>query len=113
MKKLTIFGSVLLYMILCMNTAFAQDSLQFDARVKQRMLLNQFESDYVLTASERVALKQSRLAYQYRMKEILDSMDISDGRRKRLIQELKRNPFSEKVQAVIANRTKSDEVVEQ
>ncbi|WP_282117944.1 hypothetical protein [Maribacter aquivivus] len=90
-----------------MQTAQAQDSLQSDARVKQRMLLNQFESDYVLTASERVALKQSRIAYQLRMKEILDTINISDSRRKRLIQELKRNPLSERVQTVIANHTVS------
>ncbi|TDT45367.1 hypothetical protein CLV90_2454 [Maribacter spongiicola] len=112
MKKLTIFCGFLFCGILSIQTALAQDSLQSDARVKQRMLLNQFESDYVLTASERVALKQSRIAYQYRMKEILDSMDISDGRRKRLIQELQRNPFSEKVQSVIANHSKSDEMIE-
>ncbi|WP_282049942.1 hypothetical protein [Maribacter aquivivus] len=90
-----------------MQTAQAQDSLRSDARVKQRMLLNQFESDYVLTASERVALKQSRIAYQLRMKEILDTINISDSRRKRLIQELKRNPLSERVQTVIANHTVS------
>ncbi|MDF4202880.1 hypothetical protein PXD56_07935 [Maribacter sp. SA7] len=113
MKKLTIICGSLLCLILGMQEAQAQDSLQLDARVKQRMLLNQFEADYVLTASERVALKQSRLAHQYRMKEILDSIDISDARRKRLIQELKKNPFSERVQSVIANHTDTSDSLEQ
>ena len=113
MKKLTIFCGFLLCLILGTQNAQAQDSLQSDARVKQRMLLNQFESDYVLTASERVALRQSRLAHQYRMKEILDSIDISDARRRRLIQELKKNPFSERVQSVIANHTDSEDKMEQ
>ena len=113
MKKLTIFCGFLLCGILSMQTAQAQDSLQSDARVKQRMLLNQFESDYVLTASERVALRQSRIAYQLRMKEILDTINISDSRRKRLIQELKKNPFSERVQTVIANHTVSEDTIKQ
>ncbi|WP_157486541.1 hypothetical protein [Maribacter forsetii] len=96
-----------------MQKVQAQDTLQSDTRVKQRMLLNQFESDYVLTASERIALRQSRIAYQHRMKEILDTIDISDARRKRLIQELKKNPFSERVQSVIANHTNSTDSMEQ
>lgn len=113
MKKLTIFCGFLVCLILGIQGTWAQDSLQLDARVKQRMLLNKFEADYVLTASERVALKQSRLAHQYRMKEILDSLDISDARRKRLIRELKENPFSERVQSVIANHTATIDSLEQ
>ena len=113
MKKITILGGVLLCFIMSVSTVQAQDSPRSDVRVKQRMLLNQFESDYVLTANERVALKQARLAYQYRMKELLDSIDISEGKRRRLLQELKRNPLSEKVQAVIANHISPDKNIEQ
>ncbi|HEA80699.1 hypothetical protein LCGC14_0128680 [marine sediment metagenome] len=106
-------GGVLLCCLMSISTVVAQDSLQSDTRVKQRMLLNQFESDYVLTANERVALKQARLAYQYRIRKILDSIDISEGKRRRLLQELKRNPLSEKVQAVIANHIAPDKIIEQ
>ncbi|MEP2280084.1 hypothetical protein [Maribacter sp.] len=113
MKKLTIFCGFLVCLILGIQETQAQDSLHLDARVKQRMLLNKFEADYVLTAAERVALKQSRLAHQYRMKEILDSIDISDAKRKRLIQELKKNPFSERVQSVIANHKVVSDSLEQ
>ena len=84
MKKLTLLGGVFMCLFLGMNTAIAQNSDTVSAQVTKRPLLNQFESDYVLTASERIALKQSRIAYQYRVKEILDSVEISDRKRKRI-----------------------------
>ncbi|WP_405414484.1 hypothetical protein [Maribacter sp. Asnod1-A12] len=113
MKRITILCVVLLCFYLSSNITYAQDSLQTDAREKKRLLLNQFESDMVLTASERVALKQSRLAHQHKTKSILDTLDISEARRNRLLQELKRNPFSEKIKEVIANHTKSKDTIEQ
>tara|TARA_R110000744_G_scaffold50230_1_gene108779 strand:+ start:457 stop:798 length:342 start_codon:yes stop_codon:yes gene_type:complete len=112
MKKLTLLGGVFIYLLLGVNTAFAQDADSINAKINKRTLLNQFESDYVLSVSERIALKQSRIAFQYRTREILDSLDISDKKRKRLIEELKRNPFSEKIQTVIASETKSDNNIE-
>ena len=112
MKKRTFLGGVFVCLLLGMNTTFAQDIDTINAKIKKRTLLNQFESDYVLSVSERIALKQSRIAFQYRTREILDSLDISDKKRKRLIQELKRNPFSEKIQNVIASETKSDNNLE-
>ena len=112
MKKLTLLGGVFIYLLLGVNTTFAQDADSINAKINKRTLLNQFESDYVLSVSERIALKQSRIAFQYRTREILDSLDISDKKRKRLIEELKRNPFSEKIQTVIASETKSDNNIE-
>ena len=113
MKKLTLLGGVFMCLFLGMNTAIAQNSDTVSAQVTKRPLLNQFESDYVLTASERIALKQSRIAYQYRVKEILDSVEISDRKRKRLLLELKRNPFSEKIKEVVAEYTQVEEEIEQ
>ncbi|SDS36247.1 hypothetical protein SAMN05192545_1262 [Maribacter dokdonensis] len=109
MKKLALWGGVFMCLFLGMNTAVAQNSDSVSAKVNKRPLLNQFESDYVLTASERIALKQSRIAYQYRVKEILDSVEISDRKRKRLLLELKRNPFSEKIKEAVAEYTLIEE----
>ncbi|WP_339653913.1 hypothetical protein [uncultured Maribacter sp.] len=109
MKKLTLLGGVFIYLLLGVNTTFAQDVASINAKINKRTLLNQFESDYVLSVSERIALKQSRIAFQYRTKQILDSLNISDKKRKRLIQELKRNPFSDKIQNVITSETKSED----
>ena len=102
-------GGVFIYLLLGVNTTFAQDVASINAKINKRTLLNQFESDYVLSVSERIALKQSRIAFQYRTKQILDSLNISDKKRKRLIQELKRNPFSDKIQNVITSETKSED----
>ncbi len=113
MEKLTLLGGVFMCLFLGMNTAIAQNSDTVSAQVTKRPLLNQFESDYVLTASERIALKQSRIAYQYRVKEILDSVEISDRKRKRLLLELKRNPFSEKIKEVVAEYTQVEKEIEQ
>lgn len=113
MKKLTLLGGVFMCLFWGMNTAIAQNSDTVSAQVTKRPLLNQFESDYVLTASERIALKQSRIAYQYRVKEILDSVEISDRKRKRLLLELKRNPFSEKIKEVVAEYTQVEKEIEQ
>jgi hypothetical protein len=109
MKKLTLLGGVFIYLLLGVNTTFAQDAEAISAKINKRTLLNKFESDYVLSVSERIALKQSRIAFQYRTKEILDSLEISDRKRKRLIKELMRNPFSEKIQNIISNKTKFED----
>lgn len=112
MKKRTYLGGVFLCLTMGLHMTNAQTSGQPKIKMKQRLLLNQFESEYVLTASERMALKESRIAYQYKTKELLDSLDISTKKRKRLIQELKRNPLSDRVQDAISSEMKSNNNIE-
>lgn len=109
MKKITFFRCVITCLCVGINSTYAQDSKPTESKMKKRTLLNRFESDYVLTVSERIALKQSRLAHQYRTKEILDSLDLPDRKRNKLLEELKRNPFSDHIQNVIIKETKSEE----
>jgi len=108
MKKITFLGGILLCLLMGLHTTCAQDSAILKTKVKKRLLLNQFESTYVLSASERIALKQSRLAHQYRTKKILDTLNISDRKRNKLMRELQRNPFSDYIQDVIADKTKPE-----
>ena len=108
MKKTPFFACVCVCLILAIGSTYAQDSIKVNSHIKKRTLLNQFESDYVLSVSERIALKQSRIAHQYHTKEILDSLDLSDRKRKKLLKELKQNPFSDRIQQFIANETKSE-----
>lgn len=105
MKNVYLFGGMVVFLFLGSSTFYAQDSIKSKPYIKKRTLLTKFESDYVLSASERIALKQSRIAYQHQTKNILDTLDISDRKRMRLIQELKRNPFSNRIQEFIANET--------
>lgn len=110
MKKLTLWSCAFAFLLLGTGIAMAQASDKKGVKVQKRTLMNQFEPDYVLSVQERIALKQSRIAHQYRTKEILDTLDISDAKRKRLIKELKRNPFSERIQETIAKATPSQAV---
>ena len=76
-------------------TLSGQDSVKGNLSIQKRTLMNKFEPDYVPSVAERIALKQSRLAHQFRIKKILDTLDISNARKRRLLKELKRNPFSD------------------
>lgn len=109
MKKNTLLGCVTAYLFLGITSLYAQDSTKVISKMKTRTLLTQFESDFVLTVSERIALKQSRIAYQYRTREILNTLNLSDRKRNKLIEELKRNPFSNRIQAILAQEAKSKE----
>jgi hypothetical protein len=102
MNKKSFWGLFSILLFVGIHDVGAQNSIKPKIKVQKRTLLNQFESDYVLSVSERIALKQSRIAHQYRTKKIWDTMQLSDRKRKRLIKELKRNPFSERIIETIA-----------
>ncbi|UWX56471.1 hypothetical protein NYZ99_09950 [Maribacter litopenaei] len=55
----------------------------------------------VIPPSDRLALKEERIAYQRQAKLILDTLDISDRKRRRLLKELRRNPFSKNLDKII------------
>ena len=71
--------------------------------VKKRTVLEQFDSDLVITPEERIKLKIDRLAAIQERLEIMDTLDISDRQRRRLLKELYRSPFSDEWNKVIAN----------
>lgn len=104
----TFLGFFYVLLFLGISHVRAQDSIEPKIKVQKRTLLNQFESDYVLSVFERITLKQSRIAYQYRAKKILDTMQLSDRKRKRLMKELERNPFSEQIRETISPEVESE-----
>lgn len=67
--------------------------------------MDQFAPELVPSASERLALKKDRIAHQENTKMILDTLDISNRKRRRLLRELKRNPFSEHLHKIIMAET--------
>ena len=81
-------------------------------KVQKRTLMDQFEPSYVKSVEERVALKEKRIAKQQQAKKILDTMDISERKRRRLMRELRRSPFSERVQKTILVETKFEDEIE-
>lgn len=90
----------------CM-TAFAQQAqLQAekpDLKVSKRTLMEQYEPDLVISVDERLRLKRARMARVKERKEIIDTLDISERKKRRLLKELYRTPFSDEWEKVLAD----------
>ncbi|WP_047245231.1 hypothetical protein [Maribacter thermophilus] len=86
-----------------------QETVKKEVRVEKYTLMDKFEPEYVLPVDQRIKLKKNRIAHQRHTKQILDTLDISDRKRRRLIRELKRSPFSEKVQHIITAETQFED----
>jgi len=71
--------------------------------VKKRTVLERFDSDLVIAPEERMKLKIDRIAAIRERLEIMDTLDISDRKRRRLLKELYRSPFSDEWNKVIAD----------
>ena len=71
--------------------------------VKKRTVLERFDSDLVITPEERMKLKLERIAAIEKRLEIMDTLNISDRQRRRLLKELYRSPFSDEWNKVIAD----------
>jgi len=64
--------------------------------------MEQYEPELVLSVDERVRLKKKRIATIKRRRGILDTLDISERRRERLLKALLKNPFSDKLNKAVA-----------
>lgn len=72
-------------------------------KVQKYTVMEQYEPDLVLSVDERVRLKKERMATIMRRRGILDSLDIPERRRERLLRALLRNPFSDKLNKAMAD----------
>ncbi|WP_411030660.1 hypothetical protein [Spongiimicrobium sp. 3-5] len=76
----------------------------------KRTLMERYEPDMVLTPKEREQLKKKRLAAIKKGRETLDTMDISQRKRRKLIKALYLKPFSNRLnRAIAATGTEEDE----
>ena len=71
--------------------------------VRKRTVLERFDSDLVITPEERMKLKLERMAAIEKRLEIMDTLNISDRQRRRLLKELYLSPFSDEWNKVIAD----------
>jgi len=78
-------------------------------KVKKHTVLAQYEPELVTPADERMRLKYERIATIKERREIIDTLNISDRKRKQLLKELYRSPFSYKWDKVIAEIQAEDE----
>ena len=65
-----------------------------EIRVKKHTVLSQYEPELVVPAEERLQLKTDRLNTIKERRAIIDTLSLSDRKRRRLLKELYRSPFS-------------------
>jgi hypothetical protein len=70
--------------------------------VQKRTTLEQFESDLVIPPEDRMKLKKARVFAIQKRLEMMDTLNISDRQRRRLLKELYRSPFSDEWNKVLA-----------
>lgn len=82
-------------------------------KVRKHTVLGQYEPEMVISAEERTQLKAERIATIRKRKEMIDTLDISDRKRRQLLKELYSSPFSYKWEKVFANIEAEDEPEEE
>ena len=78
-------------------------------KVKKKTILEQYEKDFVIPKDERLQLKKDRYKDYLLKKSILDTMKISDRRKKKLLRDLRFKPFSPQLSKAFADIKFEDE----
>ena len=103
---------IVLVMVFFLMDGYAQskgsDTLGKKLKVEKWTVLEKYEPDMILSADDRMALKKKRIVEARRRKDILDTLDISDRKRKKLMRDLYKNPFSDRLMKTLAD-TKFEE----
>ena len=113
MKNNGILALSLLLFVAGSYLMVGQSTDKIEIKVQKRTLVGLFEPDYVIPVEERIALKESRIAHQRTTKRILDTLDISDAKRRKLMRELRRSPFSERIAKTILAETEFQDEIEE
>ncbi|SDL24186.1 hypothetical protein SAMN04488514_101126 [Kriegella aquimaris] len=74
-----------------------------DVSVQKHTLMERFEPDLMVPLEERIALKKQRIADAQRTRALLDTLDISERKRQKLLNDLKESPFSNRLSKTIAD----------
>lgn len=100
------FGLVV-FLFICASIGYCQaetkNIYKTELAVKKRTVLERFDSDLVISPEERIKMKIERVAAIQERLQIMDTLDISDKQRRRLLKELYRSPFSDEWNKVIAD----------
>jgi len=91
------------------NKEYQKESIS-NIKITKYTVMSKFEPDYVTPAEERIEQKRHRIVETYRKKNILDTLNISERKRKKLLQDLRNSPFSDRLsKSVIVNTKFEDE----
>ncbi|WP_425237105.1 hypothetical protein [Ulvibacterium sp.] len=110
MKKLANCTLGLATLFFGVQTTKAQNSEREESTITERTYMERFEPQLIKSVEERLALKQLRIAEMRRKMTILDSLDISERKRKALLKDLRNNPFSHRLSKTLSNIEFVDEV---
>ncbi len=107
MKKQIYSAALLLFMFFYLMQAMAQtqvrDTLGKKPNIEEFTVLEKYEPTMIVSAKDRIRLKKERIQETKRKRRILDSLDLPDRKRKKLLKDLYRNPFSERLAKTLAD----------
>ncbi len=63
--------------------------------------MEQYDPDMVISVEERIRLKEERYYELLRRKSIIDTLDISKHKKRKLLRDLYRSPFSNRLSKAI------------
>ncbi|MCM4166379.1 hypothetical protein KCTC52924_03312 [Arenibacter antarcticus] len=86
----------------CYAQTSAKDSIGEKPLMPKATLLEIYEPNMVISERERNRLKNERITEEKRRRSILDTLDIGEGKRKRLIRDIYKDPFSERLLKALA-----------
>lgn len=114
MKNLLRWGIFTFLFVFATSNLVAQKVVvsQKALKVKQRTIMQQFEPDLVMSAKNRLAFKKKRKEETQRKLAMIDTMDISERRRRKLLKDLVRTPYSRrltKATAIVNTKFDDDE----
>ena len=93
---------------------FAQENsenlvLKKDFEIQKHTIMERFEPGYVVSAQERTDMKRKRIANEEYTLSVLDTIKISNRKRKQLLRDLKFNPFSDRLSKFVVDTKFDDE----
>jgi hypothetical protein len=71
------------------------DTTQLDLQVKRYTLMQQYAPDLVVPADERIRMKEERITTVRYREAVIDTLDIPGWKKRKLLRELYRTPFSD------------------
>lgn len=114
MKNLLRWGAYLCIFLFVVPDLAAQEVVisQKEIKVKKRTIMHQFEPDLVMSAENRLAIKKKRKEETQRKLMMIDTMNISERKRRKLLKDLVQTPYSTrlaKATAIVDTKFEDDE----
>lgn len=118
MKSFRITVCFSLFVLLSVQV-FAQEKkktlvLKKDFEIQKHTLMERFEPEYVVPVAERAEMKNKRIADAEYTLRVLDTIKISNRKRRQLLHDLKYNPVSVRLnQFIVDTKFEDDDLAKQ